>query len=232
MEGKVVTGMLAAAGAILIGVSMFAITGQDGTPPKITVGDAELTYKEGDSYEELLADVTAEDNRDKDITDKVFVDRVISTTDGKHAVVIYGAMDSNNNVATVRRQVKYIAKDGAEKEEPQKEKPEEEKDSKEESKEKPEETKEEKEELVPNGKSPAIRLKENEATIKVGETFDALSYVENVVDDTDSRDELYKHIHIDGDYKTRTPGTYTLKYYATDKNGNASNVETFTLKVE
>ena len=43
----------------------------------------------------------------------------------------------------------------------------------------------------------------------------------------------YTHlIHIDGDYSTKTPGTYTMKYYATDKNGNASNVETFTLTVE
>lgn len=234
MEGKVVTGMLAAAGAILIGVSLFAITGQDGTPPKITVGDAKLTYKEGDGYEELLADVTAEDNRDRDITDKVFVDRIVSTTDGKHAVVIYGVMDSNNNVTTARRQVNYIAKEGeAEAEETPDEKTKEDSTEKEESKEKPEEKKEEeKGELVPNGKSPVIRLKENEATIKVGEKFDALSYVVNVVDDADSRDELYKHIHIDGDYSTKTPGTYTMKYYATDKNGNASNVETFTLTVE
>lgn len=236
MEGKVVTGVLAAAGAVLIGISLFAIAGQDRTPPKIMVGDAELTYKEGDSYEELLADVTAEDNKDKDITDKVFVDRVISTTDEKHAVVIYGVMDSNNNVATVRRRVNYVAKEGAtEKEESQKEKPEKKGDSQEtdENEKKPEEKKgEEKEELVPNGKSPAIRLKENKATIKVGETFDALSYVENVVDDSDSRDELYKHIHIDGDYSTKISGTYTMRYYATDRNGNASNVETFTLTVE
>ena len=75
-------------------------------------------------------------------------------------------------------------------------------------------------------------MKENKATIKVGGSIDALSYVENVVDDSDSREELYKHIHIDGDYSTKTPGTYTMKYYATDKNGNASNVETFTLTVE
>lgn len=232
MEGKVVTGMLAVAGVVLIGVSLFAIKGQDRTPPKIMVGDAELTYREGDSYEELLADVTAEDNKDKDITDKIFVDRIISTASGKHAVVIYGVMDSNNNVTTARRQVNYIAQ-GEEtgKEETQAEK----EDSKEtdESTDKAEENKEEeKGELVPNGKSPAIRLKENKATIKVGGSFDALSYVENVVDDSDSREELYKHIHIDGDYSTKTPGTYTMKYYATDKNGNASNVEIFTLTVE
>lgn len=232
MEGKVVTGMLAVAGVVLIGVSLFAIKGQDRTPPKITVGDAELTYREGDSYEELLADVTAEDNKDKDITDQVFVDRIISTAGGKHAVVIYGVMDSNNNVTTARRQVNYIAKEEETgKEETQAEK----EDSKEtdESTDKAEENKEEeKGELVPNGKSPAIRLKENKATIKAGSSFDALSYVENVVDDSDSREELYKHIHIDGDYSTKTPGTYTMKYYATDKNGNASNVETFTLTVE
>lgn len=255
MEGKVVTGILAAAGAVLLGASLVVMTGQDRTPPVIKVGKAELTYTEGDSYDGLLADVTAKDDKDKDLTDKVFVDRIITTADGGHAVVIYGAIDSSNNVATVKRTVNYVAEPGAEKPKEEEASQEEQKDDaskeqqaeeekkqeetadneagKEEKKEEPkEEQKEEKGELVPNGKSPAIRLKANSATIKAGGAFDALSYVENIVDDSDSRDELYKHIHIDGKYNTKTPGTYTMKYYATDKNGNASNIETFTLTVE
>lgn len=240
MEGKVVTGILAAAGAVLLGASLVVMTGQDRTPPVIKVGKAELTYTEGDSYDGLLADVTAKDDKDKDLTDKVFVDRIITTADGGHAVVIYGAIDSSNNVATVKRTVNYVAEPGAEKTKEEEASQEEQKDdaskeqqAEEEKKEEPkEEQKEEKGELVPNGKSPAIRLKANSATIKAGGAFDALSYVENIVDDSDSRDELYKHIHIDGKYNTKTPGTYTMKYYATDKNGNASNIETFTLTVE
>lgn len=240
MEGKVVTGILAAAGAVLLGASLVVMTGQDRTPPVIKVGKAELTYTEGDSYDGLLADVTAKDDKDKDLTDKVFVDRIITTADGGHAVVIYGAIDSSNNVATVKRTVNYVAEPGAEKPKEEEASQEEQKDdaskeqqAEEEKKEEPkEEQKEEKGELVPNGKSPAIRLKANSATIKAGGAFDALSYVENIVDDSDSRDELYKHIHIDGKYNTKTPGTYTMKYYATDKNGNASNIETFTLMVE
>lgn len=240
MEGKVVTGILAAAGAVLLGASLVVMTGQDRTPPVIKVGKAELTYTEGDSYDGLLADVTAKDDKDKDLTDKVFVDRIITTADGGHAVVIYGAIDSSNNVATVKRTVNYVAEPGAEKPKEEEASQEEQKDdaskeqqAEEEKKEEPkEEQKEEKGELVPNGKSPVIRLKANSATIKAGGAFDALSYVENIVDDSDSRDELYKHIHIDGKYNTKTPGTYTMKYYATDKNGNASNIETFTLTVE
>lgn len=245
MEGKVVTGILAAAGAVLLGASLVVMTGQDRTPPVIKVGKAELIYTEGDSYDGLLADVTAKDDKDKDLTDKVFVDRIITTADGGHAVVIYGAIDSSNNVATVKRTVNYVAEPGAEKPKEEEASQEEQKDDaskeqqveedkkQEEKKEEPkEEQKEEKGELVPNGKSPAIRLKANSATIKAGGAFDALSYVENIVDDSDSRDELYKHIHIDGKYNTKTPGTYTMKYYATDKNGNASNIETFTLTVE
>lgn len=115
MEGKVVTGILAAAGAVLLGASLVVMTGQDRTPPVIKVGKAELTYTEGDSYDGLLADVTAKDDKDKDLTDKVFVDRIITTADGGHAVVIYGAIDSSNNVATVKRTVNYVAEPGAEK---------------------------------------------------------------------------------------------------------------------
>lgn len=256
MEGKVVTGILAAAGAVLLGASMVVVTGQDRTPPVIKVGDAELSYTEGDSYDGLLADVTAEDNKDKDITDKVFVDRVITTADGGHAVVIYGVMDSNKNVATTKRTVNYTAQvetdksledESAKEEEAKQEEMEKDTSDKQETaeksekekvaeeakeEEKKEENTEDKGELVPNGKSPAIRLKANEATIKAGSSFNALSYVENIVDDTDSRDELFKHIHIDGKYNTKSPGTYTMKYYATDKNGNASNIEAFTLTVE
>lgn len=254
MEGKIVTSILGIAGAALLGVSIFVRGGQDTKPPVITVGSAEITYTEGSSYDELLADVTAEDNKDQDMTDKVFVDRILAAKDGQHATVVYAAIDSSKNVATAERMVNYVPKDDtaalangeAVQDDEDKTKPEDQKKTEEEQKadekkdEEPqdgetpdsEEEQTDREPLVPNGKSPAIRLKKNQATIQRGDSFDGLSYVESAVDDTDDRAELYKHIHIDGRYNTKTAGTYKLKYYVTDSKGNASNIEEFTLIVE
>lgn len=250
MEGKVVTGILAAAGAALLVTSVAVLKGQDKTPPVIKVGKAEISYTEGNDYKELLADVSAEDNRDKDVTENIFIDRIVTMKDGKHATVVYAVIDEHKNVATAERKVKYItkAKKADTKETDTKETDAKEADKKEseeiakkaqaedidtETTESEEETGEEEQgELVPNGTSPAIRMTEHKATVKKGGMFDALSYVENAVDDEDDKTELYRHIHIDGQYNTKVPGTYTLKYYVTDSAGNTSNIETFSLTVE
>ena len=52
-------------------------------------------------------------------------------------------------------------------------------------------------ELKPNGVNPAIRLTESARTIKVGETFDILSVIDQVVDDQDDVSVLSRRIHAD-----------------------------------
>ena len=69
--------------------------------------EAQITYTEGEAYTGLLAGVTAEDNRDGDLTDEVFVDKVIPTGEDT-AAVYYGVIDSAKNVATASRTVTYI----------------------------------------------------------------------------------------------------------------------------
>ena len=87
-------------------------------------------------------------------------------------------------------------------------------------------------ELKPNGVNPAIRLTESARTIKVGETFDILSVIDQVVDDQDDVSVLSRRIHADGQYNTSVPGTYTIRYYVMDTNNNTSNIEEFTLTVQ
>ena len=53
-------------------------------------------------------------------------------------------------------------------------------------------------------------------TIKAGEAFDPLSVVRDAVDDKDDKNTLYQHIHTDGTYDVRTPGSYEIRYYVTD----------------
>lgn len=213
---------------VLAGVAFVLSTIQDKEAPVITVNNEEITYKEGEGYTELLAAAEAEDNRDGNLSNKIFIDKIIDMGN-ENAVVWYAVMDSNNNVGKQKKVVTYIKDDGMS-ETGSDQNPDtynKKEDAGTENHAEPD-----KKELTPNGESPAIRLKANSAEIVAGSAFDALFYMEDAVDDVDDKDTLYQNIHVDGEYYTDTPGTYTLNYYVTDSSGNSSNVEVFTLTVK
>ena len=65
-------------GCVAVGaVGVLACKKQDRTAPVITVSDKKISYTAGDPYDQLLEGVTATDNKDGDLTDEVFVDRVV-----------------------------------------------------------------------------------------------------------------------------------------------------------
>lgn len=110
MKQRLIT-LALVAGCIFLGViAFFTYVGQDKKAPQIKVKKESITYTEGDNYDVLLKGVSAKDNVDGDLSDKVFVDKIISAEDGK-AVVYYGVMDSNYNVGTARRRIDYIKKE-------------------------------------------------------------------------------------------------------------------------
>lgn len=65
-----------------------------------------------------------------------------------------------------------------------------------------------------------------------GADFNELSYVQDISDDKDSRDELYQGIQISGEVDTNTPGEYTLEYHAVDSDGNNSNAAQLKVTVK
>lgn len=236
-----VVGCLAlAAASVIITVS------QDKTAPTITIEEKkkEITYKDGEDYNELLADVTAEDNRDGDVTDQIFVDSITPISDGSKAVVRYAVIDKSNNVGVKTRIVNYEGSGKAEQDVTQNEAEkavQEESEETETAEKNAEETAqkqtadaktEEQVELKANGDSPAIRLKATSQTIHTGETFDVLSVIDQVVDAQDDTSTLFRRIHVDGEYNTSVPGTYTIYYYVMDTNNNTSNIEEFKLTVQ
>lgn len=236
MKQKIIT-LLLAAGCVAFGiVGSLVYMAEDHTAPKITIEKEALSYEEGEDYDALMRGVSAKDNRDGDLSDEVFVDKIVSLENGK-AMVYYGVMDQQNNVGTAQRRIDYVA---AEPEmfvpslegqsEEQKNDRETSVDAQTEDNKDNEDDKED--ELKPDGERPAIALTKEKMTIKAGETFDVLSVVENAVDDKDDRSTLYQHIHVDGKYSTRTKGTYKIIYYVTDSDGNASEKQKFTLTVK
>lgn len=117
MKEQVIVAFLAGGCIVLTAVSGLVYLKQDRTPPQIVVDTKEeVSYKDGDSYEALFKGVTAKDNRDGDLTDQIFIDRIISLNE-KKAVVYYGVTDKANNVGTAKRKITYSEADSSDTEE-------------------------------------------------------------------------------------------------------------------
>lgn len=225
-----------AAGCIVLAVAgALVYLGQDRKAPEITVEDTEISYTEGGDYEELLEGVTAEDNIDGDLTDQVFVDKIIQTGEDT-GIVYYGVMDKHHNVGTARRTITYhLSENSGEAVTEQTEEADEAEGEEEEAagQEQAAQTEPKEEEtLQPDGTRPALALTATETTIAVGTAFDPMSVVKDAVDDVDTKDSLYQRISANGTYDTSVPGTYTIQYFVTDSSGNTSDPQNFTLKVQ
>lgn len=262
MNQRVVTGLLAAGCIALAGAGYMTYKNQDRTAPEIKVDQSKkIAYTEGEDYGKLLEGVTAQDDKDGDLTSEVFVEKVVPVSK-KKAVVYYGVTDKAKNVGTASREVTYqaaedsdvaedTAQDTASEDTTQKT---DEKSAKKKSKKaKTKKTAEEKKAedtaqdaaaadqqsadqqsatLQPNGIRPAMKLAEEAKTIARGTSFNALNEVTDAVDDKDDRDTLFRGLHIDGNYNVNQAGTYTLQYYVQDSDGNTSDPITFTLTVQ
>ncbi len=79
----------------------------DNTVPVITVKDEIIDVSLHASDEELLAGVSAYDEKDKDLTDKVIVESISRFVEKGVSKVTYAVCDSDNNVATATRKIRY-----------------------------------------------------------------------------------------------------------------------------
>lgn len=210
----------------------------DDTPPVITVSTGEMTYEEGGNTQELLAGIRAEDEKDGDISDSVRIYNISVMDNGLKALVTYAVYDSSYNLGKATKIVNYVAKpdekkenaeDDGKKPEDEEKEPSTEQNMTEASTETPEGY--EDLPLVSTG-DPVIRLNTHEVHIEVGGDFYSMDYVEDAVDDEDSREYLYRNMYLDGTYDTDTAGEYELAYYCVDSNGNVSNFAKLKLIVE
>ena len=201
---------------------------QDRTAPEIKVDQSKkIAYTEGEDYGKLLEGVTAQDEKDGDLTNEVFVEKVVPVSK-KKAVVYYGVTDKAKNVGTARREVTcQTAEDSDAAEETAQDAAAADEQSIDE-----QSIDQQSAALQPNGTRPAMKLAEETKTIARGTSFNALNEVTDAVDDKDDRDTLFRGLHIDGNYDVNQAGTYTLQYYVQDSDGNTSDPITFTLTVQ
>lgn len=239
-------------------VYMFGVEDNEG--PKITFSeDKDTEYTSDITKEDLLKGVTAQDNRDGDVTDSLTVETIYPKNDGKQVAVIFVAKDQENNVT--KKEFTMENKDGIDTD-PQiglidNEDLSDAADSTDNTEAAPadetqaaaavDSTEPSQDDLTPEEQAqktqedkiaqlspqdPKMYLTTYYVEIPVGTTLDKLSYVKDIQDDTELTSELYKKIQISGDVDTNTPGTYELTYYVVDNSGNSSNGAILTVVVK
>ena len=232
---KGLVAMLFLACAALLAGNVVVYIGEDRNGPEISVPQEEITYVAGTDTSALLNGVTAQDDRDGDVTDTVTIESIIPNANQTGASVVYVAKDSKNNVTKETRTILYstdanqaaaqaaaeqVAADQAAAEQAAQG------DAAGESAQTTDDGAAQNEAAIAalSAESPRFYLTQYSVELERGAELNELSYVQDISDDEDSRDELYQGIRISGEVDTNTPGEYTLEYHVVDSDGNNSNV--------
>ena len=99
--------------AFLLSAALLAVStawnllSEDRTLPEIQCPESPLKLSVHADESQLLAGVTASDEKDGDLTDKVFVQDIGKSGQEGMATVTYAVVDSDNHVATANREVHY-----------------------------------------------------------------------------------------------------------------------------
>ena len=104
---KGLVAMLFLACAALLAGNVVVYIGEDRNGPEISVPQEEITYVAGTDTSALLNGVTAQDDRDGDVTDTVTIESIIPNADQTGASVVYVAKDSKNNVTKETKTILY-----------------------------------------------------------------------------------------------------------------------------
>lgn len=88
--------------------AMLFVWNDDHTPPVITLDAEEIQISVNASEAELLRGVTAQDDRDGDVTADMVVEKISNMTDDHTATVTYAAFDKSGNVSKATRKLHYI----------------------------------------------------------------------------------------------------------------------------
>ena len=240
---KGLVAMLFLACAALLAGNVVVYIGEDRNGPEISVPQEEITYVAGTDTSALLNGVTAQDNRDGDVTDTVTIESIIPNANQTGASVVYVAKDSKNNVTKETRTILYstdanqaaaqaaaeqVAADQAAAEQAAQG------DAAGESAQTTDDGAAQNEAAIAalSAESPRFYLTQYSVELERGAELNELSYVQDISDDEDSRDELYQGIRISGEVDTNTPGEYTLEYHVVDSDGNNSNVAQLRVTVK
>jgi hypothetical protein len=230
MRESIITVILSVLSGLMLIGAVIGIMVRDNTAPVISLtGKNNLTYTEGQDYDVLLEDMTAEDDRDGDVTDSLRVSNLYVTAKDR-AMILYVAKDSSNNIGKLKREVRYVPKPEPVVVEEVTEEEAATTETTETAAPAPQQTTQVETQTEEANGEPRVIMLQNEATLKVGETFNIFRYVQRAIDGQGN--DISRSMHLEGNYDMNTPGVYTLQIYALDAAQVRTNVETFTLTVE
>lgn len=222
----------------------------DNEPPVITIHEEELVecYTDEMDVKELLAGVTAYDEKDGDVTDKISIVNMVVLGDGNQVKVTYAAQDKSNNISKQSILVNYSGTrqfidvetetDGDKKEKEETT----ESETEEENTTEPQPKNQEggsgepvkiNQDVVNQTGVPQIELKYTDYTIHLGESFSTVEALDMVQTTYDEKEAVSNRIVINGlkNVDTNTLGDYVLNYSVSDTEGNRSEVQVLTLHV-
>lgn len=87
----------------LIAACCVLLLGKDRKAPAIAFSENDLIYYSGIDEGQLLNGVTATDNKDGDITDRIVVEKIVQDPEVSRVVVYYAVMDRDGNVTKASR---------------------------------------------------------------------------------------------------------------------------------
>ena len=116
MKEKHIVFLLSVAVVAVAALSVLVTLGKDRRAPVISITNGTaIVYAEGEDTAILLKDVTAWDNKDGDLTDRIRIHSIIPDEGTGYATVIYAVYDSSHLVTKTKRVVQYEVKnDGGE----------------------------------------------------------------------------------------------------------------------
>lgn len=215
---------------VLVGVNAYIYIERDKKAPVISFPEEQLVYTEDTKTSELLEGVTAADDKDGDVTDSLRVYNVMIMEDGETAAIIYYAKDSSNNIASATRIAVYDGPGTTEKSDTEVDGTDNDSESVFNVVTQPDE-KESASSEQESGK-PSIILSRNSVTVGYRSSFSSLAYIQDIKDDKDSYEDLFRRIVLNSDVSTKKRGSYTAQMYVVDSDGNKSDTVTLRVTVE
>lgn len=102
-QGKAAGIILAIINMILITVCIVCYLRTDRTKPEMEFQALTVVYREGMDNAKLLEGVTATDDKDGDVTDRVVIEKIVEDRQENQAVVFYAVSDTAGNVEKASR---------------------------------------------------------------------------------------------------------------------------------
>lgn len=244
MRERTIGTILGLLNLILIAVCLVLYLGKDCSAPEIVLQTVEYIYEEDLPERILLSGVSARDNKDGDISDRVVIEKIVTSISQKTAIITYGVADQAGNVKRATRtlvmpvlekpelptageagSMEAVSNQEAEANEVVE-------DATTETATEAESTQAESEEEADSAQTvegqntdgkPGIAFSSREIRVKTGENPAWESVMEEVTDDKDTKEALLGTLQVKGEYDLQKAGEYYLTLSVTDSDGNVSN---------